>query len=117
MVYRTVLVAIKDADTGRFFPAKLSLAVVVHIFALFGRVRGEGNLIVKIEVAMERGVPRERPAHTLTIGFQPLHWCAGDSDQRSVAMVQMHTDPVEIVRPEGATGATFVPIRPKHEVI
>src|SRR5262249_36553950 len=60
VIYRPGLVAIKHADTRRFFPAKLALAVVVNIFTLFGWVWGEGNLIVKIEVALERGVPRKR---------------------------------------------------------
>src|SRR6185295_1919354 len=95
-------------------PEPAGLVVVDRRLLLLGR---EGDVVVAVEVVAIGRHPLEAPAHTFPVALQFLKRRARDRHQRHVAVAQMHHGAVVVVRPERAALATFLPVRPEHEVI
>src|SRR6185436_11213603 len=104
----------EDADTGHLrTQGVLSHVVINNFLLLIGR---EGNVVVKVEVAVQRGDPLEGPALIPGLSLQFLQWPARDGDERNIALFEMIDDAVEVVGPEGTAFAADLPFRPEHEV-
>src|SRR5258708_20934649 len=111
------LVAVEDTNALPILAARTGVRIVVKrrsVLELFG---GEGGVQVKVEIAPKGRHPLEAPAHAL---FERLYFGergARNGNQGRVAMVQVRVQSIEIVSPERAMRATFIPIRVKHEMV
>src|SRR5947207_7205091 len=74
-------------------------------------------MIVKVEIAVARGEPREAPAHTLFEGLDLLKRSPRNSHKAHIAVRQVKTGAVERVGPERAMQTPLVVIGTEHKVI
>src|SRR5258708_830126 len=91
--------------------------VVVESLLVLDFLGSECHAQVAVEFVGARRQPLERPAHALPERLDLLDRCARDGDQRNVALSQVHDVGVEVVRPERARRASFLPVRAEHEVV
>ncbi len=82
-----------------------------------GFLRGEGRLIVVVEISRERGHPLEAPSHSLLERLDLGQRCPRDDDEAHVAVIEMNVDAAEIVGPERTVRTPLVPVRAEHEVV
>src|SRR5256886_6797362 len=100
-----VVVANEDAQAER-------LAVLVDV-----RLRGLGpSAEVDVEVALERRIPRDRPAHSLPVRLDLRDRGAGHQRKGSVAGMQVG-EVADLVDEHRAPVAAGVLVRAEHEVI
>src|SRR5215471_7280223 len=74
-------------------------------------------MIVKVEIAVERGEPLEAPAHALFEGLDLLKRSPRNGHKAHIAVRQVNTGAVERVGPERALKTSFVIIGTEHKVI
>src|SRR5436190_2433845 len=80
-------------------------------------LRPERDVVVVVEVVLERRHPLEAPAHPLLVRRDLRQRRARDRDHRHVAGLQVENDRIEIVGPERADRAAGVVLRIEHEVV
>src|SRR5919108_4885724 len=104
------LVLVEDTDS-RFVRCinRPNCIVVVRLAPgdLFGRER---HVIVEIELASIGRDPWEAPAHALLVRFDLGQRSARNGCKCHIAMIEMDRDSIEIVGPERARLAAFLPI-------
>ena len=74
-------------------------------------------MIVKVEIAVERGEPLKAPAHPLLERLDLLKRSPRNSHKAHIAVRQVHTGAVERVGPERAVQTPLVVIGTEHKVI
>src|SRR5712664_3441681 len=77
----------------------------------------EGDVIVKVEIAGDRGDPAKLPAHPLAICLELCDGPARDGDEADIVMLEMLPRAVDLIREQRAAGASLLPIGTEHEVI
>src|SRR5436190_23794615 len=117
MLNGAVLVAVKRADALKFVNFHFELGVIVGQHAALDLLGRERHVEIKIEIRLERGKPFEPPAHALLERLNFRQRRAGNHGESRVALSNVNVDAVEMVGPKRAMRATFLPARPKHEMI
>src|SRR5258705_869304 len=81
----------------------------------FGEVRLRERC--RFWISGSRRVPLEAPAHALLVGVYLGQGRARNGAKCHIAMIEMDRDAIEIIGPERALLAPFLPIGSEHEVI
>ncbi|MNO83028.1 hypothetical protein D3C76_743180 [compost metagenome] len=111
------LIAIKHAETGKFFFAAIGFFVVVGGLAggdVFGASR---HTEVIIEIAAFGRHPVEFPAHAPFERLELGERCMGHRHHRDVVVRQVLVGAVDVVGQERATRAALIPAFSEHEMV
>src|SRR5215472_17878633 len=117
MENRPGLIFVEHADAGSLGHRGLDRSIIINDLALFELLWGKRHVIIVVEVAAERRHPIEAPTHPLLKYRQLRDWRPRDRDQDDIALVQMDQHPVEVIGPERAARARFLPARIKHQMV
>src|SRR5262245_23265831 len=105
---RVVNGAVLEREDTHALPLRLGLVdvPVVVIGAVSTLLLGEGDPEVVVEVAPERGNPRESPAHLPLVALEVLQRGDRRTNESDVVAVQVGNDGVEVIGDEGASGTS-----------
>ena len=107
----------KTLVAGEFFDVDLVFLEVVEAAAARHFLRGEGDVVVVVEVGAVGRDPLELPAHALLEGLDLGERRARDDDERDVVRVEVRQHAVDAVAEERAADAAFAPAGAEHEVV
>src|SRR5262249_20264682 len=91
-------------------------AEVLAVLILARARRLGADFEVGVEVALERGDPRDRPPHALSIGLDLGDRRARHDRERGVARVEMG-EVADLIDEHRAAGTAGIPRRTEHEVV
>src|SRR6266849_4516956 len=114
---RAALVFVEHADSLTVRVVGVHSRLVVERRSTVGFLRGKGRLIVKVEIALERGDPLEAPSHALFERLDLGKLGPRNGHKGHIAVIEVNPDAVEIIGPEREVRTPFVPLRGEHKVI
>src|SRR5260221_1445753 len=114
---RAALVLIEDADALTVHHAGVHSCIVEERRSTLDFLRGKGGLIVKVEIALERGDPLEAPSHALFEQLDLGKRGPRNGHKAHITMREVNAAPVERVGPERAVRTPFVILGWEHKVI
>src|SRR5258707_8169990 len=114
---RAALVFVEDADALTIHHAGVRSYIVEERRSTFDFLRVKGGLIVKVEIALERGDPLEVPSHALFEQLDLGKRGPRNGHKAHITMREVNAAPVERVGPERAVRTPFVILGWEHKVI